>query len=72
VSTPQENRLLDEKGFEFYDDHDRLYLVRLWGGDPWLFYKHPDGQWVSLRKVTQAEVFQMDAARERGTGQYHG
>ena len=26
-------------------------------GYGWLFVKHPDGQWVSLRKATDYEVF---------------
>jgi hypothetical protein len=27
-------------------------MVKQWGEDLWVFYKHPDGQWVSMRKAT--------------------
>jgi hypothetical protein len=48
---------LDEKGFVFLDDARRPFKCAMWGGDPWLFYWHADKKWVSLRKVTQAEVW---------------
>jgi len=34
----------------------------------WLFKRHPDGQWVSIRKVTESEMY---AARQyaKKTGQ---
>ena len=31
-------------------------LVRQWGGQPWLFWLHPDKRWVSERPLTLAEV----------------
>jgi hypothetical protein len=49
--------LLDEKGFIFLDRANRPYLCRIWGGVPWLFYWQVEGHWVSLRQVTQAEVW---------------
>jgi len=30
--------------------------------DGWLCYKHPDGQWVSLRKVTEDDRARINAA----------
>lgn len=48
---------LDEKGFVFLDDTNRPYLCAMWNDSPWLFYWHPDNHWVSLRPVTQAEIF---------------
>lgn len=28
----------------------------------WLLYKHPDGQWVSLRKATDADISAINGA----------
>lgn len=49
--------LLDEKGFIFLDDNSKPYLCRMWHKRPWLFYWHPDNQWVSLRLLTQSDVW---------------
>lgn len=48
---------LDEKGFVFVDGASRPFHVRMWNGEPWLFYWHPDKRWVSQRIVTQTEVW---------------
>ena len=50
---------LGEKGFVFLDSQSVPFLCRMWGGNAWLFYWHPDNHWVSLRKVTQLEVWNM-------------
>lgn len=34
-------------------------------GAPWLFYKHPDGQWVSLRRLDQIGVWNFAAQSRR-------
>ncbi|EYB68846.1 hypothetical protein DEIPH_ctg017orf0224 [Deinococcus phoenicis] len=52
---------LDERGFVFLDLAHRPYLIRRWGGNPWLFYWHPDNHWVSLRRVNQAFIWQANA-----------
>ena len=40
------------EGFEFQDAAGRPFLVKQYsGGDWWLHFKHPDGQWVTQRKV---------------------
>ena len=52
-------KLLDENGFVFLDDNSKPFHVRMYGDTPWLFYWHPDGNWVTLRPVTQTEVWQM-------------
>lgn len=49
--------------FVFLDDANRPYRVKLYGGEPWLFYWHPDGKWVTLRQVTQSEIWQWHARR---------
>lgn len=48
---------LDEKGFAFLDSAGRPYLCAMWGGNPWLFYWHPDKKWVSLRQVSQFDIW---------------
>ena len=44
--------------FEFQDFWGREYRCQPWGESDawWLFYKHHDGQWVSLRKISDAEL----------------
>ena len=32
----------------------------------WLLYRHPDGQWVSLRRATDADIRAMSNAVSRG------
>ncbi len=34
--------------------------------DEWLFYRHPDGQFVSLRKLSKPEVMQVEDQIEQG------
>lgn len=48
---------LDEKGFVFLDRNNRPYLCAIWERVPWLFYWHPDNHWVSLRRVSQSEMW---------------
>jgi hypothetical protein len=31
-------------------------MLQQWGDDMWLFRKHPDGQWVSMRKATDDDI----------------
>lgn len=51
-------KVLDEKGFVFLDDNSRPFLVRMLGKRAWLYYWHPNNEWVTLRPVTQVEVFE--------------
>jgi hypothetical protein len=48
---------LDEQGFVFLDDMSRPFLCCMWGDEPWLFNWSKGNGWVSLRKVTQQEVW---------------
>lgn len=43
------------RGFTYVSENGRELLVRMWNDEPWIFYKHPDGQWVSLQKCAIAE-----------------
>jgi len=48
---------LTRVGFVFLDLRNQPYRCCMWEGSPWLFFWHPDNRWVSLRKVTQMEVW---------------
>lgn len=48
---------LDEKGFVFLDGHNRPYLARMYHSVPWLFYWHVENHWVTLRRLTQADLW---------------
>lgn len=51
---------LDEKGFMFRDDSNprRVYWVRMWGENPWLFIWLPNQEnFMSLRQLTQGDIF---------------
>lgn len=55
-----EIEILDEKGFVFLSNNGNPYLCRMWGGIPWLFYWHNiENHWVSLRPVSQMEIFSL-------------
>lgn len=50
---------LDEKGFVFIDGNSRPYWCRMYYNEPWFMYWHEGNKsWVTLRKVTQTEVWQ--------------
>lgn len=48
------------KGTSFYDQASQREMMlctdKFSGWYMWLLYKHPDGQWVSLRKATQQDI----------------
>ena len=49
---------MNEKGFIFLDEGNRPYLCAKWtDGMCWLFYWHADHHWVSLRPVTQMDIW---------------
>lgn len=60
--------MTDVFGIEFYDAATGRTMKYAypeeenggWGG--WLFFKHPDGQWVSLRKATDDDLGLINAA----------
>lgn len=53
-------------GTEFFDQaSNREMLIKNWSdGRPWLFYKHPDGDWVSLRAATDEDMELLQFAEE--------
>jgi hypothetical protein len=54
-------------GFSFYDGGSGKQLkyvypdTKHWTAG-WLLYKHPDGQWVTYRKATDADIVAMNKA----------
>ena len=67
-------RALDERGFVFIDDTGSPYLCRMQDdGQTWLYYWHPDKRWVSLRRLTQADVwrFAVKALPDDQAEMYH-
>ena len=62
-NTPQFN----PPGFEFFDGNSQRQLkyvypdTKHWTAG-WLLYKHPDGQWVTLRKATDDDIKALNGA----------
>ena len=56
----------EPKGMRFYSRARQQEMIfcqhegNEW--DQWLFYKHPDGQWVSLRRATEADIAELAQA----------
>lgn len=56
----------EPKGITFHSNGKEMMLV--YDNEPrvemrgWLLYRHPDGQWVSLRKATDADIETISAA----------
>lgn len=60
MTTPHE-----PPGLRFYDGASQrdmllVYAPHEWAG--WLCYRHPDGQWVSLRKATEDDQSRINRA----------
>ena len=48
---------LEPKGIRFIDKNQgEMILVSEGEYEGWLCYRHPDGQWVSLRKATEDDI----------------
>lgn len=47
----------EPKGWEFFDKASNREMMLIYEGPykNWLAYKHPDGQWVTLRESTEAD-----------------
>ncbi len=50
---------LNEKGFVFIGGDGRPYMCAMWGDNPWLFYWHAENHWVTMKQVTQTEIWRM-------------
>jgi hypothetical protein len=54
-------------GLRFYDAASgRWMLCKVLGGELWLCFLHPDGQWVTQRKATEDDVRRLTEAQHRG------
>lgn len=55
-----------QPSLEFFDDNSGRQMLYVyldapqWSG--WLFFKHPDGHWVSMRKATEQDVAAINKA----------
>ena len=47
----------EPEGIRFFDKASDRYMLLVTEGHAkgWIHYKHPDGQWVSLRKATDED-----------------
>ena len=57
----------DPVGLEFFDNATKKRMKYVYPDYPhwtagWILYKHPDGQWVTLRKATYADVGRISQA----------
>lgn len=50
--------LFEPKGYKFFDQRRHVEMMLIYEGDwdNWIAYKHPDGQWVTLRKATDKDI----------------
>lgn len=52
----------EPRGIEFYDDTTGKQMILVTDDEPqaswhgWLCFRHPDGQWVTVRKATPKEI----------------
>ena len=52
--------LYEPKGVRFYDaNHGEMMLCEEGPDNGWLCYRHPDGQWVTLRKATSDDLLRL-------------
>jgi len=54
-------------GYDFYDGNSGRSMKYVYPDTKhpaagWLLYKHPDGQWVTLRKATEDDIRQINEA----------
>lgn len=55
----------EPKGIQFFDAISNRQMLLVAEGEPfagWLCYRHPDGQWVSLREATNADRAKLASA----------
>jgi hypothetical protein len=54
----------EPKGLKFYDHNSKreMMLVTEGHAKDWIVYRHPDGQWVTLRKATDDDLHQLAKA----------
>ncbi len=59
----------EPEGLKFYDRASRreMMLVRAGPASGWLLYRHPDGQWVTLRKASDDDYLSLHQHRDDGS-----
>ena len=57
----------EPKGIRFFDAISNRQMILVAEGESfagWLCYRHPDGQWVSLRKANEDDIAKINAAQQ--------
>lgn len=57
----------EPKGTRFFDVASNREMLLVAEGESfagWLCYRHPDGQWVSLRKANKNDLAKLEAAEQ--------
>ena len=50
--------MLDEKGFVFIDECNKVYWCCIYNSEPWFMYWHEGNKaWVTYRKANQTDIF---------------
>ena len=54
------------QGIQFYDQASRREMILINQGPHtgWLVYKHPDGQWVTLRRASDEDLASLHQHRD--------
>lgn len=64
----RENEHYQPSGIRFYDNASKREMMLVYPDEPqeslrgWILFRHPDGQWVTLRKATDADRKAINAA----------
>lgn len=59
----------EPRGLRFYDKATERQMLLVHEGElyaGWLCYRHPDGQWVTLRKATDDDIGRLNKAVSAG------
>ena len=62
----------DPEGVLFWEEGRKLKLLVEGPYKDWVCYKHPDGQWVTLRKATREDQLRSDMGQQEQERQQEG
>ena len=56
--------MAEARFLEFFDAASERFMRLMYDGPyaGWIFFRHPDGQWVSLRKATDDDMDRINGA----------
>lgn len=55
----------DDSDLIIYSKNHGEVMLKDWDGEKWVFRRHPDGQWVSMRRATMGDLFAFKRAKMR-------